>query len=302
MLNTAQLWGAVEPVVRKHYGLEANKVASEFDKVFDVSKGKEAVRHAMEFGGPGQLQLKPEGSAMNALTMKQGPNKTFLYSVYAGEISISWELARDVNYRAIKTVSQSLGRATRLTPEYLAAQYLDRAFNSAYPATADGKELCATDHLTVGTNAYDLANEMSTPQALSETSLEDILTGLMTMKGPDGMIVQVNPETLIVPAALANTAKKLMSADKTLGSANNDPSIVNRKSAGWNYQVFRFLGSNTRYFVKTDWPNGLFWEWDVEREFMEDNSPTTLTKVYVAFFRARWGADDPRSIYGVAAV
>ena len=255
MLNTAQLWGAVEPVVRKHYGLEANKVASEFDKVFDVSKGKEAVRHAMEFGGPGQLQLKPEGSAMNALT-----------------------------------------------PEYLAAQYLDRAFNSAYPATADGKELCATDHLTVGTNAYDLANEMSTPQALSETSLEDILTGLMTMKGPDGMIVQVNPETLIVPAALANTAKKLMSADKTLGSANNDPSIVNRKSAGWNYQVFRFLGSNTRYFVKTDWPNGLFWEWDVEREFMEDNSPTTLTKVYVAFFRARWGADDPRSIYGVAAV
>jgi hypothetical protein len=297
-LNTSQLFGLVEPVVRKFYGLEKNKKKRIFSEIFDVSKGKEAVRHSMELAGPGQLALKTENGPVTSLSIKQGSNKTWNYALYAGEVTLSWELARDNKVREIKTVAGSMGRAMALTPEYLAAQFLDRAFNSSYAATADGKELCATDHLIVGTSSSTGSNELATPAALSETSLEDIYTNLMSILGPDGMIVNVMPERLIVPAALGHTAKKLTRTGKTLGSANNDPKVV---GDDLSLTVNPYLSSATRFFVKTDYSNGLFWEWDVESEFMEDNSPTTLQKIYVAFFRARWGCDDWRGIYGSAA-
>lgn len=296
-LDTQQLWGAIEPVVRNHYGLEKNKRKAEFSQIFDVSKGKEAIRHAMEFGGPGQLQLKNENGPITELTIRQGPNKTWLYSVFAAQMTLSYELARDVNYRAIKTVAGNMGRAVALTPEYIAAQFLDRAFNSAFPATADGVELCATNHLIVGTNQSTGSNELATPAALSEASAEEVETNLMTMAGADGMYDPLMLKQWVVPAALAHTAEKLSRTKTEVGSANNTVSVV----AGTKFQVFRFLSSSTRWFAQTDVSNGLFWEWDQEAQFMEDNSITTLQKVHVAFFRARHGCDDWRSIYGSAA-
>ena len=296
-LSTQQVWAAVDPVVRSSYGLSYKKGKPEFKQIFEVSKGKEPVRSSVEFGGPGQLSLKSENGPVSSLTIRQGTPKTWNYVLYAGEVTLSWELAKDCKIREIKTVTSSLGRATRLTPEYLAAQFLDRAFNSAFPATADSKELCATDHLVIGTNTSNGSNELATPAALSETSLEDVLTNLMTMKGADGMIVPVMAKQLIVPAALSHTAEKLSRTKTQVGTANNTVSVV----SGMKATTFRYLDSATRWFVQTDHDNGLWWEWDEEAQFMEDNSPTTLQKVYVAFFRARWGCDDWRGIYGVAA-
>jgi len=293
-LSVNSLFGAVEPVVRKHYGLERKRKKPQFKSIFNVSSGGETVKHSMEFGGPSQLQLKTENGPVSSVSITQGPNKTWNWALYAGQITISYELAKDVKYGQIKTVAGSLGRATSLTPEYLAAQFLDRAFNSSYPATADGQELCATDHLIVGTNAANGSNMLSTAAALEEESLEDVMTNLRTMKGPDGMITPFTAEALIVPSALGHKANKLSMSDKQVGSANNDPSVVK----GIKVNIFDFLDSSTRWWAKTDAPNGLFWEFDEEAEFLEDNSITTLQRVYVAFFRARWGCEDWRAIYG----
>lgn len=293
-LNTNQLWGAIEPLVRKKYGLEKTKRKAEFSQIATEAMGKEAVRHSMEFGGPGQLAMKAEGAAIDELTIRQGPNKTNLYAVFAGRITLSYELGRDNNYRAIETVAGSLGRATGLTPEYLYAQWLGRAFNTSYPVTADGKPLCSASHLIVGTNESSGSNLLGTAAAFSETAAEDVRTALMTMSGPDGMIAPLMDEAWVVPAALAIAAEKLTTSKKTLGSANNDPSVV----SGQKVIVFRFLTDAGKWWAKTDASNGLYWEWDEKAQFMEDNSPTTLQKVYLAYFRARWGCDDWRSIYG----
>lgn len=295
-LNTSQLWGAVEPVVRHYYGLEAEKKdKSVFDKIFDVSTGKEAVRHSMEFGGPGQLQLKNENAPMQAMSITQGPNKSWNYGVYAGQITMSYELARDVKYRAIKTVAGSLGRATRLTPEYLAAQFIDRSFNTGFPATADGKPLCSTTHLIVGTNSSTGVNALATAAAMAEASAEDMRTQVMTTLGPDGMMAPVMIEKWLVPAALAVTAEKLSRTKNQVGTANNTVSVIN----GTDYIVNPFLTSNTKWYGLTDaTDNGLFWEWDQKAQFMEDNAITVLQRVYVAFMRMRWGCDNWRAIFG----
>lgn len=300
-LSTAELWAAVEPVKRKHFGLGLKKGKQVFSKIARVSQGQEAVRHATEYGGTGQLVRKSEGGEVTPLTIRQGTNKTWLYSLYAGSVTMTYELARDSKVREIGRTAETLGRSVSQTPDYIFAQFLGRAFNSSYPATADAKELCATDHLIVGTNSSSGSNELSTPAALSETSLEDVYTQLMTMLGADGMISSIMPEKLVVPAALALTAEKLTAKGKTLGSANNDPKVVGN---GLDLVVNPYLDahSTTRWFVMTDWDlGGVFWEWDVKAESLEDQNINTLNRTSVTFFRARHGCDDWRHVFGVAA-
>ena len=294
-LDTNTHFAAIEPIVQKNFGLE-KKTERQFSKVFDVSKGKEAVRYSIERGGPATLGLKTENGAVQQYTIRAGSRKSWLYALYAGQMTMSVELARDNRVREIETCAREMGRATTETPEYLASQFLDRAFNSSYPATADSVELCSTAHLIVGTNASTGQNELSTPAALSEESLEDVLTALRAMKYSDGNIRPYDAKGLIVPSALYTIATKLSRSEKTLGSANNDPSVVK----GIKVLPMDRMEQTAYWFVKTDAMNGLFWEWDAEATFQEDNSITTLQKVYVAWFRARWGCDDWRGIYGSA--
>lgn len=298
-LDTSVLWGAVEPVVRKYYGLGAKPGEEQYSQIFDVDTGKEAVRHSMEFGGPlPQLPLKTENGPVQGLNIIQGPNKTFLWAVYAGKMTMSYELARDVNYPAIKTVSRAMGRATKKTPEYLTAQYLDRSFNTGFPATGDGKPLCSTTHLIVGTNSATGVNALATAAAMAEASAEDMRTQVRTQLGPDGGISGVKIKKWIVPPALSVTAEKLSRTKMQVGSANNTVSVV----AGTDYMVFDYLTNQTRWYGKTDVDNGLFFEWDQKAQFMEDNNISVLNRTYVAFMRFRFGVDDWRDIFGSNAV
>ena len=65
------------------------------------------------------------------------------------------------------------------TKQVKAANVLNNAFSSSYVG-GDGKELCATDHPTVG--AGDLRNELATAADLNETSLEQALIDIADFK------------------------------------------------------------------------------------------------------------------------
>lgn len=300
MHNTSAMWTAVEPVKRKHYGLGVKKVKQVFPSIARVSQGTEAVRHSVEYGGTSQLVRKTEGATVTPLTVRQGTPKTWLYDIYAGECTQTFELARDNKVKELQRMFQTMGRSVAMTPDYIFAQFLGRAFNSSFPATADGKELCATDHLIIGTSSSTGSNELTTAAALSETSLEDVYTQLRTGVGADGMLANIMAEKLVVPAALEIAAKKLTKPGKTLGSANNDPKVV---GSDLELVVNPFLDthSTTRWFVMTDWDlGGVFWEWDIKSETFEDQDVSTFAKKSVVFFRARHGCDDWRHIFGVA--
>lgn len=297
--TTSQLWAAVEPVNRKFFGLGLKKGKGVFSQIARVSQGKEAVRHAVELAGTAQLVQKNEGSSVTPLSVKQGTNKTWQYTIFAGSVTQSWELARDNKVRELGRMMETLGRSAALTPEYIFALFMGRAFNTSYPATADGKPLCSTTHLVVGTNTADASNTLSTAAALSETSLEDVYTALLTMPGADGMIASIMPEKLIVPAALSNTAKKLTQGTKTLGSANNDPKVVGNDL---DLVVNPFLDaqSTTFWYVLTDWDmGGIFWEWDVKAESLTDQNIHMMDQTSMTFFRARTGCDDWHHVFGV---
>jgi hypothetical protein len=291
MLNTAQLYLAIEPVTRMNFGLGRKKHKAQWSQIMETDTTDEPIREFYEIGGPARLAQKQEGQAMALRTINLGPVKRVQAITLAAGIEITREAVMDNKVKAIKSSAASLGRATELTPEYLVATFLDRSHNTAYPVTPDGKPLFSTTHLTpYGTN---VSNTLTTPAALSETSLEDMKTQLRGMIGPDDMLTPVMPKKLIVPSALANLAEKLTTSKKTLGSANNDPSVV----AGMDYMVFDFLTNTTRWMVKTDADNGFYWDWREQVQFERDNVALTQVAIFIAFFRAMWGAEDFRCAF-----
>lgn len=297
--STNDFFAAIDPVVnRYYYGLGDSEVDAQYSKIFMVDSDNEPQRSVVEYGGPTSLTLKPENSAVSAKYITQGPVKTHYTNTYAGAITISYEAAKDVKnrYGKIAQASSALGEAERITPELLTALYLDRAFNSSFAATADAVELCGVHILPDGVTTYQ--NELATPAALDETSAEDVRTNLRSLLGPSGNIKPTNVTGWIVPSAYLNIAAKLAQSEKTIGSANNDPSVVK----GTKVFMFDYLGSSTRWFAKTNFSEkGLFWDWIEKPTFITDQVVLMLQKVYVTFFRSRFGCVDWRVIYGSAA-
>lgn len=292
-------FAAVDPVANRHfYGLDSEKTEQQFKQFFKIDTDNEPKKSAVEYGGPASLSLKPENSPVAQKQINQGPIINWSTATYAGAATISYEAAKDVKnrYGKIASTMGSLGRATKITPELLTALMLDRAFNSAFPQSADGLELCSTAHL-LPDGVTTTANELATPAALDETAAEEVKTALRTILGPDGNIMPHTVKGWIVPAALHNTAEKLSRSDKTVGTANNDPSVIK----GTKVMPFDYLGSSTRWFAKTDNGNGLFWDWIEKEQFITDQVVLMLQKVYVAFFRARYGCVDFRDLFGSAA-
>lgn len=297
--STNDFFAAIDPVVnRNYYGLDDGDVEAQYSGIFKVGSDNEPQMSFVEYGGPSSLTLKTENAAVAAKYITQGPVKTHYTSTYAGAITISYEAAKDVKnrYGKIAQASAALGEAERVTPELLTALYLDRAFNSSFPAVADGIELCGVHILPDGVTTFQ--NELATPAALDETSAEDVRVALRTVLGPSGNIMPMKVASWVVPSAYEPIAMKLSQSEKTIGSANNDPSIVK----GTKVTVFDYLGSSTRWFAKTNkTKNGLFWDWIEKPQFITDQQVMMLQKIYVSFFRARFGCGDWRVIYGSAA-
>ncbi len=297
-LTTAQLFTMMDPVPRKYYGLgrDAQKMKAQFSQIAEVDTTDEPIREFTEFGGPQHLAYKAEGAAITQRTIQAGPVKRVQAATYAAALTISREAAKDGKYKAVASSAKVLGRATEKTPERLFAQFLDRSHNTAYPVTADGLPLCSASHLTP--YGVTFSNTLTGAPALSETALEDVMTALRTTIGPDGELAPVMFQQLIVPSSLSVLAEKLTTSPKTLGSNFNDPSVVNGKK----FMTFDYLTNTTRWFVQTDADNGFYWDWRESPQFERDNVALTQMAVYIAFFRAMWGAEDPRCVYDSNAV
>jgi len=302
MQNTAVLYSFIEPVARKHFGLGAKSKEAQFSKIVTPDSTMEPIREFQEDAGPTILSLKTENSAMATRNIQPGAQRRVQVATYAAAMEFSREILDDirdsenaVQLRKVTTAAGAMGRASRLTPEYLWAQFMERTFNAAYPVTVDNVNLCSASHVSPLGTTY--SNILATPAAFSETSLEDVKTQLRTTLGSDGLLTPVMFEQAIVPSALANIAEKIAGTRQAIGSANNEINV----SYKLKYSVFDYLTNQTRWWAQTDADNGFYWNWRQKPVFERDDVANTMQAIFICFMRAMWGAEDPRCVIGVDA-
>jgi hypothetical protein len=275
--------------------------AAEWNMVFREQKGiprnyhEEPVLYG--FGAAPEL---PDGMAVSYQSGGVLFLQRYLYKVYGLAFSLTKVLVEDGDHIRIgQTYAKHLAQSLIETKETLGANILNRAFNAAYPG-GDGVALVATNHPIVNGT---FSNQLTTPAALSQTSLEQLLIQIRNAVDNNGKRIRLTPRKIVTGPSNVFQAETLLKSVLRSGTADNDINPV--KSMGLLAEGQANLSritSTTAWWIQTDAPEGLKLlmrrglEKSMEGDFETDSMRYKATERYV------FGWTDPRGIFGTAGV
>jgi hypothetical protein len=296
-ITRGQLLKELEPGLNALFGLEYDRYDNEHAQIFDTESSDRAFEEEVMLSAFGQAPVKDEGSAVAYDSANEAWTARYTHETIALAFSITEEAIEDNLYdRLSSRYTKALARSMSNTKQVKAASILNNAFSSSYLG-GDGKELCATDHPTVG--GGNLRNELATPADLNETSLEQSIIDIAAFIDERGLKIALQGRKLIIPPELQFVAERLMVSNLRVGTADNDVNAL--KSMGVlpeGYVVNHYLTDPDAFFIKTDAPNGLkhFVRSPVSTK-MEGDFETGNVR-YKARERYSFGWSDPRCIFG----
>ena len=193
--------------------------------------------------------------------------------------------------------AKALARSMRQTKETVAANVLNRAFNSSYLG-GDGKSLAASDHPNVAGGTW--SNIPSTAVDISEAALEQAVIDMGKWLDDRGLKIATRPSKLIIPIDLDFEANKIMKTEYEVGTANNTVNLVrSRFPAG--VVINHWLTDTDAWFIKSDFGGeGLKYFERRADSFDMDNDFDTDNAKFKAVSRYSFGWTDPRCIYASA--
>jgi hypothetical protein len=247
----------------------------------------------MGMTGFGLASTKTQGSSVDYDDPYQGPTHTVTHYVRGLGYIVTKEMYTDDQYNKINALPKALKKSMLQTKEIDHANVLNRAFSSSYTG-ADGKELCATDHVLYGGGTEQ--NELSTSADLSLTALEQAYIDIGEMVDDRGLSMSLRPTKIIVALENDWTAKQLLGSQ--LDPETPSSNAINPAKGILPYMVNHYLTDPDAWFILIDAENGLvsYSRWPLEfgkdNDFNSDNMLNKATERY----SVAW--DDFRGIYG----
>ena len=296
-ISRSQLMKELEPGLNALFGMEYDRYDDEWAEIFETESSDRAFEEEVMLAGFGQAPVKSEGAAVSFDTANEAYTARYTHETIALAFAITEEAVEDNLYDRLSTrYARALARSMSNTKEVKGANILNNAFDSTY-TFGDGKELCATDHPTVGGGS--LRNELSTAADLNETSLEQALIDIAAFIDERGLLVAVQGRKLVVPPALQFVADRLMASTLRPGTADNDINAMrNMGMLPDGYTVNHYLTDTDAFFIKTDAPNGFkHFDRSPVRTSMEGDFDTGNVR-YKARERYSFGVSDPRCVFG----
>ena len=287
---------ALWPGMHAFWGRQYNEHPQEWSKIFDTESSEKNYEEDTEVTGFGLATVKAQGTAISYDSETQGPTTRYTHVPYGLGYIVTREELEDNLYEVVsKRRIKALSFSVRSTEETVAANILNRAFNSSYVG-GDGKEMCATDHPTLdGTQS----NELSTAADLSEASIEDMCIQIMQAKNSRGLKIALMPRKLIVAPSEAFNAERILKSSLQSGTANNDVNAL--RSMGVlpeGVVVNHYLTDADAWWIKTNAPNGLVRFNRRATEFKQDNDFDTENAKAKSTLRFSIGWTDWRAIFG----
>ncbi len=287
---------ALWPGMRAFWGRQYDEHPQEWSNIFDSESSEKNYEEDTEVTGFGLATVKNQGAAVSYDSETQGPTKRYTHVTYGLGYIVTREELEDNLYEVVsKRRIKALSFSVRQTEETVAANIMNRAFNSSYTG-ADGKEMCATDHPTAdGTQS----NELATASDLSEAAIEDLCIQIMNAKNSRGLRIALMPKKLIVPPNEAFNAERILKSTLQSGTANNDINAI--RSMGvlpGGVVVNHYLSDTDAWWIKTNAPNGLMRFNRRATEFKQDNDFDTENAKAKSTLRFSVGWTDWRAIYG----
>ena len=293
----SQLLKELEPGLHALFGMEYDRYDNEHAEIFETESSDRAFEEEVMLSGFGSAPVKGEGQAVSFDTANEAYTARYTHETISLAFAITEEAVEDNLYdRLSSRYTKALARSMANTKQVKAAAILNNAFDSG-TTYGDGKELCATDHPTVGGGNF--ANELATAADLNETSLEQSLIDISSFIDERGLKIALQGRKMIIPPALQFVAERLMASNLRPATADNDINAMrNMGMMPEGYVVNHFLTDTDAFFIKTDAPNGFkHFERSAIKTSMEGDFDTGNAR-YKARERYSFGVSDPRCVFG----
>lgn len=298
VMRSTDFRSVVEPILNEVFDGIYDQRKDEWKSVFREQSGIARAYHEepVMYGFNAAPEL-PDGMPV---TYQQGGIlyvKRYQYKVFGLAFAITKILQEDGDHIRVGSIfSKHLAQALIETKETRAANVLNRAFNGSYLG-GDGVALNVTNHPMANGSTY--SNLLSTPAALSQTSLEQMLIQVRKAVDANGKRIRLTPQKLTISPDNVFQAEVLLKSVLRAGTSNNDINPV--KSMGQldsTPAVLSRLTSTTAWWVTTDAPEGLKMmkrralERSMEGDFETDSMRYKATERYIE------GWTDPRACWG----
>jgi len=295
-ISRAQLVKELEPGLNALFGLEYKQYVNEAAEIFDTENSDRAFEEEVMLAGFANAAVKPEGQGVTFDSAQETFTARYTNETIALAFAITEEAIEDNLYdRLASRYTKALARSMANTKQVKGAAVLNNGFSSSY-AGGDGKALFATDHPTL---AGSFKNELSTAADLNETSLEQALIDIAAFTDERGLKIAARGMKLVIPSALQFTAERLMKSKGRTGTADNDINAINNMGAiPEGYVVNHYLTDTSKWFIKTDVPNGLKHFTRAPLKTSMEGDFDTGNVRYKARERYVFGFSDPRGAFG----
>lgn len=291
-MTTAQYAEALEPGIRRWYGVSYNQYPEIYSKIFNVRNSRKAVESSMSQMGSGLFTVKGEGSPIDFDTTKELYKSNHTHITYSKGLRFTRELMEDELYNIMEGMTKSLTRSRSHTVEILSANVFNNGFSADYLGS-DGSAMLVTDHALGGGGT--LANIPTNSIDLSTNSLEQAEIDIAAFTDDRGLLLRAMSKTLVVHPANKANARRILESTKDPDSANN---AINVSYNTLKLLVNPFLTDPDAWFILTDVPDSLVYYWRRKPDFQRDNDTNTQDLLYLSTFRMSVGWDDWRGIYG----
>lgn len=226
---------------------------------FEEGSMRDAFVDDLEMGGMGLLSNKPDGTEIQAGTVREGFLQRYTALTLAGKLIITEEAMDDGKYPEAIDMGRHLLRAQKLTVEYDAALVLARATNTAYVG-GDGVTLANTAHTLP--NGGTWSNMFATAQSPSRVALSNGIAQLMGYPGEDGYLSPVMPKTVVHPKEQWATWKGILGS--TLDPVDGNFARINAVKAEYDIKpvcVPYWSNTTTNWYIGTNAKRGLRFLW-----------------------------------------
>lgn len=295
-ISRSQLLKELLPGLNALFGLEYNRYAEEHKEIYETETSERSFEEEVKLSGFGAAPVKAEGDGIDYDTAQEAFTSRYTHETIALGFSITEEAVEDNLYDALSSrYTKALARAMAYTKQVKAASVLNNGF-AAGVTGGDGVSLFSTSHPLVGGGVN--ANRPSAGVDLNETSLEAAVIQIAQWTDERGLLIAAKVRKLIVPPSLMFVAKRLLSTELRVGTADNDINAL--KAMGVvpeGYGVNHFLTDPNAWFVKTDVPNGLKHFVRVAMKTGMDGDFDTGNVRYKARERYSFGWSDPLGMW-----
>ena len=304
VITTGNISRLLQDGIKNVFGQAYEAHPTQWNMLFDEETSTKAFEQDQQFEGFGLAPVKQEGAGVAYDSQQEGFAPKFQNLTYAKGFIVTKEAMDDNLYHLFDRRARALAFSMQQTKENVGANIYNRGFNSAFLMTGgDGVELFSTAHVNGPSDSTTFSNELATPAALSEASLEDLLIQISEATDPRGLRIALKGQELIVPPKLGFEAERILKSVLQNDTANNAINAVRSKGMlPGGYMVNNYLTSATAWFIKTNAPDGMKYYTRQAVSFDEDMDFGTSNARFKADERYSFGWSDPRGAYGSAGI